>query len=177
MRTLGRLNRSSRFGLGIVLVATLAAGCAPETLPYQPMASVTKLSYGYKDTKHDTQHYFVVYSDNREASAQNFLEVRAAEIAKGEGFPYFAFDDRDTNMVAVSENDINQDEPRHIGIMNSHTPNTVNDLIPTQHPLGATRYYFASGHISLLTDAQAKVNAKAMAVKEVLARPGITLAP
>jgi hypothetical protein len=165
-----------RQGLGIVLLAA-AAGCAPESLPYQPMASVTKLSYGYKDTKHDAQHYFVVYSDNRETSAQNFLEVRAAEIAKGAGFPYFAFDDRDTSVVAVSETDIRQDEPRHIGIMSSHTPNTVNDLIPTQHALGTTRYYFASGHISLLTDAQAKANAKALAVREVLARPGVTLAP
>jgi hypothetical protein len=172
---LGRI--SSRIGLGAVLLAALAAGCAPATLPYQPMASVTKLSYGYKDTKHDAQHYFVVYSDNREASAQNFLEVRAAEIAKGAGFAYFAFDDRDTNVVAVSETDINQDEPRHIGLRSSHTPNTVNDLIPTQHPMGATRYYFASGHVSLLTDAQAKTNAKAMRVADVLARPGLTLAP
>ena len=175
MRASCRLSMSSHTGL-VLLLAILAAGCAQTPLPFQPMASVTTPTYGYKDTKRDAQHYFVVYSDNHEAAAQNFLEVRAAQIAKNAGFAYFVFDNRDTNVVTVTENDIRQDEPRHAGIA-LHSPNTVNDLIPTHHTVAVTKYYYASGHISLLTEAQAKANAQAMPVAEVLARPGATLAP
>ena len=177
MRTRCGLNISFSRLAGFVMLGAFLAGCgAPTPLPYQPMAFMDKPSYGYAEAPKDALHYQVFYSDNREASAQNFLEVRAAQIARKAGFPYFVFDNRGTKIVTVTESDITLDEPRHIGI-GAHTPNNVNDWIPTHHAMAATKYYYASGDISLLTDAQAKANAKAIPVAEILARPGVTAAP
>jgi len=173
MRVRSQLNNSSWTGLaGALLLATLVAGCATEQ-PFQPMASVTKPSYGYKETRKDAQHYFVVYADSREAAAQNRLELRAAQIARTEGFPYFAFDQRAVNLVTVAEMDLVTGQPKS----QFTTPMRVNDQIPTQKFEGRQKYYYAAGEISLLTEEQARINGNAMRVAEILARPGVPATP
>jgi hypothetical protein len=157
--------------------ALLLAGCAapgPPT-PFQKRSEAIK-AYGYSEVKLDSTHYAVSYSDNNEKSADGFLELRAAQLAQGAGFHYFIFDQRNNVVVREIDNDLNFDDVVQHGATHG-VPNQTRDFIPRAMHTGGKDFFYAWGQEALLTDDQAKANAKAIQVAEVLARPGAVAAP
>jgi hypothetical protein len=147
-----------------MLLCVLAAGCA-QTVPFQPMASVNEPSYGYKETRRDAQHYQVVYADKSVAAAQNWMEVRAAQIARQAGFSHIAFDKRGTLSATITDNEMALESRHNTGANNTFNPN---DSIPASHSYAHTKYVYASAEVSLLNGPQGN----AVAVAEILSRPG-----
>jgi len=150
--------------------AFVAAGCAAPSQPFQPRGN-TLTGYGYSEVKTDPMHYSVSYSDTDPQTAQNRLELRAAQLAQGAGFHYFAFDGRDSTVVKHVESDLNYDMvPQHNTTSASRSVILPRDLVPTRDQVSTTSYYYAWGQVALLTDDQARANAKALPVDQVLAR-------
>ena len=166
MRDLTRISRL----VVAMLPAVLVAGCAAQTVPFQPMASVKEPSYGYKEVRRDAQHYQVIYSDRSEAVAQNWLEVRAAQIARQAGFSHVAFDKRGTVKATLNDIDMQLESRHNTGANNTFNPN---DSVPTRHSYAATKYVYASAEVSLLNGPQPN----AVAVADILARPGASSKP
>jgi hypothetical protein len=170
-----RLWGFSAISVGICLAV---AGCGnTEGLPFQQRGAGLA-AYGYSEVKRDALHYSVSYSDNNAKSAENFLELRAAQIAQAAGYRYFTFDNRGSNVVRRTESDINYNDVARQGMPagGSGARHTM-DMVPQSVPVAVTRYYYAWGQVALLTDDEARGNARALQVSEVLARPGATLAP
>jgi hypothetical protein len=158
------------FALGL---AALLAGCAaPAPQPFQPRGN-TLVGYGYSEVKTDPLHYSVSYSDSNPKTAQSNLELRAAQLAQGAGFHYFAFDGRDSTVIKDFENDLNYDKVPQHNTAGSGNPSVIQprDLVPTAFQEPPTNYYYAWGKVALLTDDQARANSGALAVAQVLARP------
>ena len=160
-----------RIRTAALLLLLAVCACAP-TLPFQ-QGSGQATSYGYSDTRLDATHYSVAYADNNAVSANAFLELRAAQIAKGAGFSYFAFDKRGDAVLRQTENDLSSD-----GRVRAHDatgrPFNPMENVPTSNGIEITSYFYAVGQISLLTDDQARTNPKALRVNDVLARSGGT---
>jgi hypothetical protein len=150
---------------GATLFALLLAGCTAAPLPYQARTG-GELAYGYADGKIDALHYSVVYTDNDRDRADNFLELRAAEIARNAGFAYFVFDKRGTGTAKKTENQFQTEQPDQ----SVRRGQTANDYIPEAYSGAVSMYFSAAGQISLLTQDQAKAEPKAIAVSDVLAR-------
>src|SRR5262249_48136993 len=105
--------------------------------------------------------------------AATFLELRAAQIAQAGGFHYFAFDNRGVKTMQRTQSNIEiQDQRLHHS--SSGVSGNPQDWVPHSYPTKTVKYYDAWGQIVLLTDDQARGNAKAMQVSDVLARPAIT---
>src|SRR5438874_13828002 len=103
-------NPRSKFAVAVV-VLLLAAACAPDAVPFQQRAEGAA-AYGYSDAKLDATHYSVAYSDSNAKSADAFMELRAAQIAQGAGFRYFAFDKRGTALLRHTVSDLSSDAVR-----------------------------------------------------------------
>ena len=160
------------------LLALALAGCsAAAPLPFQarPDAAMpaNMLAYGYADARVDARHYAVIYTDRDKERAQNYLTLRAAQIAQAAGYSYFAFDKQGTDAVRKTEIQFDQDmitKPQH-----SRTPSfaiPLNSYIPQNDPTSESIYFSAAGKISLLTPEQARGNPKAIEVAPVLAKMG-----
>jgi hypothetical protein len=149
---------------GAALLALLVAGCAAAPLPYQARPG-GELAYGYADGKIDALHYSIVYTDNNRARADDFLEFRAAEIARDAGFAYFAFDKRGTGTATKTEHQFEVQQSSQILGRQGFFSNA-----PKVSTSAVTQYFYAGGEISLLTQDQAKAEPKAIAVSDVLAR-------
>lgn len=148
-------------------------GCAAPP-PFQAMKSTTDLGYGYKDTKIDASHYSVAYAGDREESAQNYLEERAAQIAAKAGFAYFSFNKRGVELLRRTDSDLVA--PERLRRTDAGIGN-VNDFLPDNQRRSITNFYYAWGEIALLSADQAKADPKALQVSAVLARPGAPTAP
>lgn len=154
----------------------LLAGCAAPQLPqlpFQAMSSGSDLSFGYKDVRSDPRHYTVVYADNREAAAKANLQLRAAQIAKDAGFPYFIFERQGVNLVKRVENEL-QPRERPRTIRGQVVPN---DYVPETRLVGITLYYFAWGQVALLTETEGKASADALRAADMLAQASPRFAP
>lgn len=89
-----KLNLNAMLGLGAV--AALAA-CAAEP-PYFGPAGPDHPT-GYTDQQIDQNRFRVSYSGSSSTprvTVENFLLLRSAQVALQAGYPYFAFDTRDT---------------------------------------------------------------------------------
>ena len=78
-------------------VVGLLAGCAAEPPYYGPVGP--DHATGYTDQQIDQNRYRVSYQGNSQTprtTVENFLLLRAAQVAIQAGYPYFAFDTRDT---------------------------------------------------------------------------------
>lgn len=150
--------------------AVAVMGCMSAALPFQPRSGSDVASYGYSDTKLDATHYAVAYTDKNAERADAFLELRAAQIAQLAGFRYFAFDKRDHAVVVRTVSDLSMDDVRQHGHDTSGRPFNPMETVPGQVSSERTTYYYAMGHIALVTDDQARNHAGTMAVRDVLAR-------
>lgn len=151
-----------------VLALSLVAGCAaPPPQPFQAMAATNGLAYGYQQTKLDAIHYSVTYSADHQQTAQNYLELRAAQIARDAGFSWFVFQSRSMNVKRAVQSDLVPVQETRGNPNNSLTSGLVPDSVATSK----TSYYYASGQLVLLTPDQAKANPGALEVSAVLARP------
>ena len=160
-----RRRLKSRTGLaGTMLMALLVAGCAAP-LPYQARPA-GEVGYGYADNEIDALHYAIVYTDKNRARANDFLELRAAEIARDAGFAYFVFDKRGTGAATKFERQFQTQQPDQ----SVRKGQSANDYIPEAYSGAVTQYFYAGGDISLLTPEQARGNAKAIGVADVLAK-------
>jgi hypothetical protein len=87
-----------KFGLPPALaLCALMAGCAAEP-PYFGPAGPDHPT-GYTDQQIDQNRFRVSYQGNSQTprtTVENFLLLRAAQVALKAGFPYFEFDTRDT---------------------------------------------------------------------------------
>jgi hypothetical protein len=148
--------------------------CTAEVLPYQQRGP-TAQSFGYSDGKMDALHYYVFYSDTNPDRAEKFMMLRAAQIAQGAGFAYYAFEKRGANSLKYTENDL---EPKQFtGAARSGRSSNVSDMIPEAYTLKVQMHFNAWGQISLLTPDQAKNNPQAKQVSDVLAQFGSNLQP
>jgi hypothetical protein len=115
-----------------------------------------------------------VYVADRQQTAQDYLELRAAQIARDAGFSWFAFQTRSTGVRRVVENDL-------VPVQEARAaPNSTltNGMVPDSVTTSRTNYYYASAQEVLLTPEQAKANSTALEVAAVLARPnGLSKAP
>ena len=90
----------------LALTVLLAvAGCAAPGQPFQKR-DAGLADDGYSDVKLDAAHYSVSYSHRDAARAGSYLELRAAQIAQGAGFRWFAFDSRGDTVLSRTEYDL-----------------------------------------------------------------------
>ena len=157
-----------RFHTGALMLALVVAACAP-ALPFQ-QGSGEGASYGYSDTRLDATHYSVAYADTNAASANQFLELRAAQIAKGAGYSYFAFDKRGDTVLRKTSATLDRDNTVLHAHDNTGRPFNPMENVPGSSGIEITSYFYAVGQISLLTDDQARANPAALKVNDVLAR-------
>lgn len=79
--------------IAIAAIAVLSACASPQT-PYQPAAVSGGKMEGYAEQKLDTNRYRVTFSGNaatpREV-VEDFVILRAAEVAQAHGFDHFVF--------------------------------------------------------------------------------------
>ena len=96
--------------------------------------------------------------------------MRAAQIARDEGFPYFVFDNVDTGAVAKVEPrfGVNQFQAPQWG-RGQLLPTNPNDYLAAIRPVRVLQYYTAVGLISLLTAEQARGNPEAIEAAPLLA--------
>lgn len=161
--------------IGIMLLIGQLAGCAISPLPYQKR-SIASQSFGYSDAKLDSIRYSIIYSDKSKKQAEDFLELRAAQIAQNMGFPYFVFDKRGHDNVRYTESQLEQKNMSGASSRAAHS-NNVNDMIPDSYPMSVKIYYYAWGNISLLTEDQARDNNQAIQVGQVLLKLGSNIPP
>jgi hypothetical protein len=160
-------HKRRRNAAGAATFALLLAGCAATPLPYQARTG-SEPAYGYADGKIDALHYSIVYTDNNRARADDFLELRAAEIARDAGYAYFVFDKRDTGAATKFERQFGAQPPFQAKMLG--LPSAANSYLPEVSTSAVTQYFYAGGEISLLTPLQVQGNAKAIAVADVLAK-------
>ena len=140
--------------------------------PFQAMNSNAQLDYGYRETKVDPSHYTVIYAGENQNTAETYLVKRAAQVARDAGYTYFAFDSRGVQVLKRAENDLVAPQrvkgPRDMGASN------VNDYVPDMRRVSLTVYYYAWGHMALLSPAQAQTNPAALQVSAVLGQGNAT---
>jgi hypothetical protein len=166
-------NRHGVPAASAVLLALALAGCtAARTLPFQALSNAALSSgrppYGYADSQVDAWKYAIIYTDSDKERAQSYLELRAAQIARDAGFPYFEFDNKIAGAVlrgAVHFGRKQFDQP----LMRGAVQNPI-DYIYAIRPDRVFQYFTAIGQISLLTAEQARGNHRAIEAAPLLAR-------
>lgn len=174
MRSYSRTHRALAGAASVMLIALLA-GCAGGVATYQPRPAGV-LGIGYTDSRIDASHYAVIYTDTDKDRAQNYLPLRAAQVAQTAGFAWFAFD---TQGVAIQRKTETQFDLNQLSAPGKGTSSAVplNNYVPPSNNTTATIYYSAAGRVALLTPEQAKANPKAIEVASVLAKMGSTAKP
>ena len=168
MRTISGMNRYFWL-IGAILTASLLAGCATPTPPYQARAAGT-LSYGYADAKIDASHYSVLYTDSNAQRAEDNMKVRAAQVAQAAGFSYFVFETKGVAAQRLTDSQFNLDQLSNANRRASDRgASQLNDYMDPNMPTTQKTFYSAAGRISLLTPQQAQGNPNAIAVAGVLA--------
>jgi hypothetical protein len=146
------------------------AGCAASpdvSRPFQAMATPNELGFGYREFKVDASHYTVVYVGDHPESAQAYLELRAAQIARDTGFAYFTFSRRGVEVLRRHDYDLVMRERIPVARNGALNPN---DLIPDTHEATITVFYYAWGEMALLPPDQGRANAQAFDAGAVLAK-------
>ena len=70
-----------------LVVSACLIGCASGPTPYQPIGSGN--SVGFQDVRIESDRFRVAYTADTPEEAHNFALLRAAEIAKAEGYSHF----------------------------------------------------------------------------------------
>ncbi len=157
------------------LALTLGLGACASTPLYQ--AQTREGASGYSDQRLDDTHYRVTFTGRRSTSrdrVENALLLRSAEIAQQAGFTHFAIDERKTDQEVYG------------GARTMHAPMFFNSYYaygwrsrymfydPFWSGMNVywddyrDRRYVAYADITLLTDAEAKGNPKALEAREVI---------
>jgi hypothetical protein len=82
--------------IAIALAFLALAGCANPTA-YQP--ATAEHGTGYSDERLAENRYRVTFNGNsvtRRETVENYLMLRSAEVTRDAGYPWFVFDNRDT---------------------------------------------------------------------------------
>jgi hypothetical protein len=161
--------------LGLTAIAFLTA-CAAEP-PYFGPAGPDHPT-GYTDQQIDQNRFRVSYSGSSSTprvTVENFLLLRAAEVAQQAGYPYFAFDTRDTK-TKTSYFSTFTGWPGWGGYGRYGWSGWGSPSFGDSETRPITRYE-AYAEIILLTDAQGKADPHALDAKSVIAHLGPLAAP
>lgn len=101
MKSLGKLKLA-----GLVVGGSLLLAACVTPTPYQ--AAIGEFGQGYSETRIETGKYRVSFKGNTATSretAENYILLRAAELAKAEGYDYFVvFDETDDSRSVFNSN-------------------------------------------------------------------------
>jgi hypothetical protein len=160
-----------------LLAFALTAGCAEEPAYFGPAGPDHPT--GYTDQQIDQNRFRVSYQGNSatpRTTVENFLLLRSAQVALQAGYPYFAFDTRDTKSKTTYFSSFTgwpgwRGYGRY-GWYGWGAPPFDQDA--TSVPI--TRYE-AYAEIILLTDVQGKADPRALDAKSVIAHLGPLAVP
>lgn len=147
----------------IVCCAMALAGCAAPPSVYQSFH--VESGVGYREVRMGPARYSVAYADRKADAAAAYLDMRAAEICRDAGFPFFAFEKRGVEKFVRTENDLARPESQR---MRAAGIPRWEDVLPDVRPKAATITYLAWGEVALLTAAEAAKRQDAVAVQNVL---------
>ncbi len=163
------LKITSRLLGGAMLAALLAGTATAATVKYQqrPQGAIAT---GYVDVKKDPSHYVVVYSAADEAQAKKYLELRAAQIGQSAGFSHFVIGNSGTRTLRVTEREFeNNFGVYEHGVDRFGFPLNPTDYIPRAYPISSSKFYDVWADVTYLTPEQARGQAGAVPVSQVLA--------
>lgn len=96
MRMQHRLSRVRQFLLGAGALVLVLAACTANPTPYQP--AQMHRGYGYSEEQLGPNRFRVMFAGNSSTPrnvVENYLLVRAAELAKANGYAYFVLAHQD----------------------------------------------------------------------------------
>ncbi|HEY0281154.1 MAG TPA: hypothetical protein VGC27_00855 [Rhizomicrobium sp.] len=166
----------NRLGYAAIAAACVfaLAGCQTAT-PYQPSKGPGKV--GYFDQQLAGNRYRVTFTGNsvtRRDKVEDYLLRRSAEVTLQAGYPYFLFDTRDTKSETTYHSDfVGWPGWRGRGWYWHSWPYGPDPSFDSR-PITS---YEAYAEIVLLTDDQAKSEARAVNAQEVIDRIGPQPAP
>ncbi|MGD0864076.1 MAG: hypothetical protein ABSA49_00830 [Rhizomicrobium sp.] len=169
-------NSAHRLAFAAATLAWLTvSACAPEQPYFGPKDA--DHSTGYTDEKLDQNRFRVTYTGNtatNRETVENFLLLRAAQVAQQAGSNYFMFDMRDTKAHTTYFSDFGWSGAPHFGwYWHSWAYDGFNNEVETRPE---TRFQ-AYAEIVLLTDAQASKEPRAIAAQSIVQRLGPAAMP
>lgn len=149
--------------------AQLGAYAADSDVAFQPRPKGA-VATGYVDVKKDATHYVVVYSAADEQKAKDFMLLRAAQIGQGAGFTHFVVTNSGTRTLRITQSEFldNHGIYEH-GMDRSGRPLVPWDYIPQTIETGVQKFYDVWAEVNYLTADQARGQANAVEVSQVLA--------
>jgi hypothetical protein len=154
-----------------LLALVLLAGCAAPAL-YAPRGQGQ--ATGYTDRQLASNRFRVTFTGNSATpreTVENYLLLRAAEVAQAAGYPSFMFDSRDTNAIPEAG-----PGPGWGGYWRFRPYWGYDPFGPEVDIITTTRYE-AFAEIVLLTPEQASHEARAINAREIIAHLGPQAAP
>jgi len=166
-----------RLCLPLLAAASLAVlvGCASPT-PYHPQTEPG--STGYSDQQLAGNRYRITFTGNsatRRSTVEDYLLLRAAEVTLKAGNHYFEFDTRDTKAKTTYHTDF-EGWPGWPGYGGWYWHSWAFGPEQSADTIAVTRYE-AYAEIIVLTDEQAKSEARAINAQEVLDHIGPEVKP
>jgi hypothetical protein len=175
------MDQIAKIAAAAAAVLLLAACQTPAS--YQPRGPQSRT--GYTDEQLAANRWRVTFTGNsatQRETVENYLLLRSAEVALKAGYRWFVFDTRDTKAETTYQSDFDgwpgwRGRGRY---WHSWPYGGFGGGIDSAHPITS---YEAYAEIVLLTDEQAKAEARALGAQDVLdhigplARPPETSAP
>ena len=160
----------------IVAAALLLAACATPAA-YQPRQGGS--GTGYSDEQLAANRWRVTFTGNsatKRQTVENYLLLRAAEVALKTGYHWFVFDSRDTEAKTTYQSDFDGWPGWHGRgrYWHSWPYGGWGAGVDSARPITS---YEAYAEIVLLTEAQAKAEPRAMQAEDVIAHLGPAAGP
>jgi hypothetical protein len=101
------------------------------------------------------------------------MQLRAAQIGQGAGFTHYILNDSGTRTLTIHERYLeNNFGIYEHGTNRDGTPRNIMDSIPKSYPMSQSKFYDVWGKVTFLTADEARGQANAIPISQVLAAEG-----
>jgi hypothetical protein len=144
-----------------------AAACA--TAPQAAYHARADGNTGYYDEKLAANKYFILYTDTKRGALENYIRLRAAEVAVAQGFPNFVLVRSGVRQGARTQTNFRAWSD--MGTAAQLSAN-VNNYLPKTTDQLKYSVFDAYGEIELLTAEQARGRSEVLDARAVIASGG-----